>query len=597
MVCCLFVPCNVAHHFTECRNNVAPTYKPRGADVWSLGIVLINMLYHHNPWTDTSLSQLTFSPICTSFAAYLTNPILFFTSRFAGMTKPLAELLSSRIFCILDNNQDDQQRIQAADLGSWVRANLVDVLQEDLSIKRSSSQTQAHRLSLTMRTSYRPTSRPPSIYSPGGRLSVHGTPVLPLRTLSRAPSIGLLPEMDDDEAETASRSTSTTRRRKRGLRKGRGASIQTDDQEGDGTLEVLTAAAQSLVREMSVASRASSVRSAKSTSFEPAAMYAVPSLLLSPSGGAPKKSPLSATVTAPEGKENKAVARKPSRWKLSFGRASASALAEDVDANKSALDLLAGSSTASLAQSRTMSTKASNVSTIIMGLNPPLAEAPAAAVTTPAPAASAAGSSIPTAPIPIPASSPAFGFGTGHGIGSGPPPRRGLVSPPRRGLGVVQLSSSPPYQAPHRRAMSPPRHGKDRDKSNWRTEHSPTPPGGSTSSFTRYPNGSTRSVSTMGSVVSTGTTNTMGSMGSMGTNATSVSGGTSWRASGSVKSTGGSSGYVGVPRNIKSECLFTMVGLVADEAVSYGWCTLGAVSITKRTQSSWVSRDISTWTA
>ena len=32
-----------SYHFTECRNNMAPEYKPRGADVWSLGIVLISM--------------------------------------------------------------------------------------------------------------------------------------------------------------------------------------------------------------------------------------------------------------------------------------------------------------------------------------------------------------------------------------------------------------------------------------------------------------------------------------------------------------------------------------------------------------------------
>src|SRR6266478_2962860 len=36
--------------FTECRNNVAPVYKPRAADVWSLGIVLINMYVLYVPF-------------------------------------------------------------------------------------------------------------------------------------------------------------------------------------------------------------------------------------------------------------------------------------------------------------------------------------------------------------------------------------------------------------------------------------------------------------------------------------------------------------------------------------------------------------------
>ncbi|KAJ1305826.1 hypothetical protein OPQ81_010553 [Rhizoctonia solani] len=94
----------------ECRNNCAPTYKPRAADVWSLGIVLINMLYHVNPWSDT------FEGACPSFTAFRLNPIDFFLSRFAGMTTTVATFLATRVFCIPDAN-----RIDARGLGEWVK--------------------------------------------------------------------------------------------------------------------------------------------------------------------------------------------------------------------------------------------------------------------------------------------------------------------------------------------------------------------------------------------------------------------------------------------------------------------------------------------
>ncbi|KAH9953944.1 kinase-like domain-containing protein, partial [Russula dissimulans] len=81
----------------ECRNNLAPVYKPRGADVWSLGIVLVNMLYHCNPWVDTVKGGFS------AFDEYLSNPASFFMRRFTGMTRPVATFLIENVFCILDD--------------------------------------------------------------------------------------------------------------------------------------------------------------------------------------------------------------------------------------------------------------------------------------------------------------------------------------------------------------------------------------------------------------------------------------------------------------------------------------------------------------
>jgi hypothetical protein len=82
----------INHLNPECRNKIPPTCRPRDADVWSLGIVLINMyvllnyhqsltltsnkyfrLYHINPWSDTAHGA------CPSFNAFRQDTVGFFT--------------------------------------------------------------------------------------------------------------------------------------------------------------------------------------------------------------------------------------------------------------------------------------------------------------------------------------------------------------------------------------------------------------------------------------------------------------------------------------------------------------------------------------
>ncbi|KAG9010805.1 hypothetical protein FRB94_009712 [Tulasnella sp. JGI-2019a] len=154
------VDCGSAPYMSyECRNNVAPTYATQPADVWSLGIVLINMLYHHNPWSDTATVSTTqtefqrhtgqinattittFNPpaptsafsstyqqhSCPSFSAFLASPVQFFLQRFPGMTPPVADFLANRVFCVIDTPNAgpvrgwSAKRATAKEFGEWVR--------------------------------------------------------------------------------------------------------------------------------------------------------------------------------------------------------------------------------------------------------------------------------------------------------------------------------------------------------------------------------------------------------------------------------------------------------------------------------------------
>ncbi|KAI0093165.1 hypothetical protein BDY19DRAFT_989831 [Irpex rosettiformis] len=385
----------------ECRNNVHDTYMPRAADVWSLGIVLINMLYHHNPWTDAAFD------VCPSFTLFRQNPTYFFLSRFSGMTPAVADFLANRVFCQLPEEFDDSPRVSARQFGVWIR-DLPDLLAPQLPATPSSrpgsaghvrtpsinlvniAEIHAHRLSSI------PHSRRPSLRSAAG--SRNPSLLANQRTswaLSRASSLGpapeeherlfqssaggvglgVLPAVIDQEGEDehenydqeqelesacGSRSASQAKRRKRGARKGKGAAAaaaaaipstplpSTQDQ----TLEVLASASQALARELSKTSKTGSVSSPHTTSSAmgsfnvPERAPLTPVIVAAPLPPAP-------IAAAP------AITKKPSKWKLGFGKSSS-------NSSSAAKEPVAANPTQS-----SSATTINNVSNLIMGLDAP----------------------------------------------------------------------------------------------------------------------------------------------------------------------------------------------------------------------------------
>lgn len=524
----------------------------------------LSRLYHFNPWTDTCQGA------CSSFDLYRRDPVNFFMYRFTGMTRPVAEFLANRVFCILDDPGDDSPRVTASEFGMWVK-NLPTLLGGCHGMHRSmsSSSTQGHPIASSTPLSHRPTSRNPSVSAKNSR-----TPALVTRSLSRAPSLGpayereepselstvydqeyeeLQPELEEKESERSleevqpqpgeddpvSIRTTSTKRRKRGLRR-KGPSTATPTTTTDETLITLTIASQALAREISKASRASSTKSASTKasatsstrtrggSYEPPPIFAMPTHLITgnkgvPPAASPTPPPLpnsscSSTATAP--------VKKPSKWKLSFGKQNGAVTItypED-NAPPSPQDLGSGSH-------QPMSTTASNVTSLIMSLNAPTSSSAVGATNSVDDRQSTwtrgrrgRGSPTPTkssnkSPGYTPSTSPnnfnTWAFGEKRS-------ERG-VSPnsTRSGRSGRPVASSASSVA----------------SGNWRSSMSTTSSAGtSTSAFTRYSNSSNRSISTT---------------------ATSVSS-ASWRTGGKGPQSSASSthsNYPTLPKNIKSKSL------------------------------------------
>ncbi|KAF8621528.1 hypothetical protein AX15_007700 [Amanita polypyramis BW_CC] len=492
----------------ECRNNVAPTYHPRAADVWSLGIVLINMLYHCNPWTDTEQAA------CSSFDSFLRDPIKFFVKGFPGMTSAVAEFLASRVFRILEGPDDESQRISAKEFGLWVKNLPILLGGHGMQRTVSNSSTQGHPLQVSTPVSHRPSSRHPS-----GNTSTIRTPVIPVRSLSRAPSLGPAyereepcelstvldqePEVDErpiqteDTDDAASRSTSHQRRRRRGIRKGKGSSALTGP--GEDTLTTLAGVTQNLARELSKTSMASSrlsvgTKASQKTRHphEPVLMYALPTPLLN-TRAQKQTSYASEPPPAP-------VTKKPSKWKLTFGKANAPApLISQGHTSLSEGPIPPSSIDFTSNGSSVMSSTATNVSNLINSLSP--------------------------------ATSTQIAKTEDESWARGRKARGAFTDKPSIRPSTVHhsdLAASPPNARSYRHPTSS---ASSTVSSNWRTSTSTMSSAGtSTSAFTRYSNSSARSISTA---------------------ATSISS-TSWRASVKASTSNpNNSAHATLPKNVK----------------------------------------------
>ncbi|CED84312.1 ran protein kinase [Phaffia rhodozyma] len=98
----------------------SPTYDPFAADIWSLGIILINLVTSRNPWSSSVLTD-------DSFAAYVRNPEVFFQSML-----PISDQASRLLKRVL--SVDPRKRPTVIQLKSWVRfVDRWDMDEEELS--------------------------------------------------------------------------------------------------------------------------------------------------------------------------------------------------------------------------------------------------------------------------------------------------------------------------------------------------------------------------------------------------------------------------------------------------------------------------------
>jgi serine/threonine protein kinase len=251
----------------ECRNNVSPTYRPREADVWSLGIVLLNLLFHRCPWANPTLDDY-------DFRQFRYAPVEFLEDRFRGIGPEVARFLAYRVFA-----PDPADRVTAGELGNWA-TRLVRLMGEGHQ-KGSASDNTFPIVATAPRASPVPTAeRAASRQKVDTDKSATYVPS-PLSHNEDGSTLPNEPALFDEEAKDESvvdgnikddreedqlaPSSTKSKRRKRGARKGKSNKEKDKDNDKDKSADerdvlnaALAEASQMLARELSHTARSPS---------------------------------------------------------------------------------------------------------------------------------------------------------------------------------------------------------------------------------------------------------------------------------------------------------------------------------------------------
>ncbi|CAG8440600.1 11935_t:CDS:2 [Diversispora eburnea] len=111
----------------ECRNPIHKTYNTYLADIWSIGIIFLNLIYHRSPWSDPNPKQ------CKSFAAFEEDKPGFLMHRFASMPGKVAYFLAEHVFC-----NAEEGRVTVKEWINWCNNLVEKMLPEEGNVERSS---------------------------------------------------------------------------------------------------------------------------------------------------------------------------------------------------------------------------------------------------------------------------------------------------------------------------------------------------------------------------------------------------------------------------------------------------------------------------